>query len=155
MSSRRRCHNPPDSFCYICGEYTLPDSRKDISDFVKRAYLGYFGCKLGDQDKEWAPHIVCKCCVESLRHWTKGKRKSLSFGIPMVWREQQNHFDDCYFCLINLKGINKKNKHTLQYPNIQSAIRPVPHCEDIPVPIFSILPELTEEECPVDPCSMD
>lgn len=80
-SSRRSCVHHPDIFCYICGEYTLLENRKTISDFVKRAYLGYFGVKLGDQDKTWAPHIVCKTCTEHLRQWTTGKRKSLKFGV--------------------------------------------------------------------------
>ena len=39
---------------------------------------------MGDQDKSWAPHNVCKPCVENLPQWTKGTRKQLSFSIPMV-----------------------------------------------------------------------
>ena len=42
---------------------------------------------LSDQNKTWAPHVVCKQCVEHLRQWTKKDRKLLCFGIPMVWRE--------------------------------------------------------------------
>ena len=33
-----------------------------------------------------------------------------------------------------VKGINKKNRHTIQYPNIPSALRPVPQSDDLPVP---------------------
>ena len=40
-------------FCYICGEYMFQQNRQTITDFVKRAYLGYFGVNLGDQDKKW------------------------------------------------------------------------------------------------------
>jgi hypothetical protein len=29
----------------------------------------------------------------------------------------------------------KEKKRTVNYPNISSVIRPVPHCEDLPVPI--------------------
>jgi hypothetical protein len=50
-TSRRSCLNHPDVFCYICGEYTLKSSRKPISEFVKRAYVSYFGVKLEDKDK--------------------------------------------------------------------------------------------------------
>jgi hypothetical protein len=32
------------------------------------------------------------------------------------------------------KGITKKKKWTVEYPNIPSAIRPVPHCECLPIP---------------------
>ena len=45
--------NHPDVFYYICGEYTQKASRKPISEFVKRANVGYFGVKLGDQNKPW------------------------------------------------------------------------------------------------------
>ena len=139
---RRRCLNSPNVFCYICGEYTLQLNRKRINEFVKCAYLAYFKVMLGDQDKVWAPNIVCKKCVEHLRQWTKKDRKSLCFGIPMVWREPKNHFDDCYFCAVNTKGINRKNRNSLIYPNLESAIRPIPHCSEIPVPVFKGLPEL-------------
>ena len=68
---RRRCLNSPNVFCYICGEYTLQLNRKRINEFVKCVYLAYFKVMLGDQDKVWAPNIVCKKCVEHLRQWTK------------------------------------------------------------------------------------
>ena len=48
-------------------------------------------------------------------------------AVPMVWREGKDHVTDCYFCMINLQGINRKNKHCVQYPDIPSALRPVPH----------------------------
>jgi len=44
---------------------------------LKRAYLAYFGVKIGDQDKAWVAHIVCKTCTEHLRQWNKGKRRKL------------------------------------------------------------------------------
>ena len=50
-----------------------------ITDFVKKAYFGYFGMKLGDQDKIWAPLTVCRSCVENLRQWTNGIRNVLVF----------------------------------------------------------------------------
>lgn len=150
-SSRRACFLSPDLFCYICGEYTLKEEhRKHITVFVKKAYFAYFKVKLGDQDKSWAPHIVCKTCVEHLRQWTCGKRKCLKFGIPMVWREPKNHYDDCYFCVVNIKGINGKNHKKWKYPDLDSARRPVPHGDDIPIPTFSqILDSLLEDETAV------
>ena len=86
-SPRRRCLNNPNVFCYIDGEYALQCNGKGIGEFVKCACLAYFKVMLGDQDKAWAPHIVCKQCVEHSRQWTKKDRKSLCFGIPMAWRE--------------------------------------------------------------------
>ena len=79
---------------------------------------------LGDLDKKWAPHYVCSSCTENIRQWVYGKRKSLAFGIPMVWREPKDHITDCYFCLCNVTGITRKNKSALKYPtNLDSAIR--------------------------------
>ena len=59
---------------------------------MRKVYLAYFKVKLGDQDKPWAPRIVCKECVENLRKWTNGTLASLRFGVPMVWREPKNIF---------------------------------------------------------------
>ena len=78
--SQRGCRNDPDKFCYICEEYTFKNQRKAISDFVRKIYLAYFKVKFVDQDKPWAPHIVCKACIESLRKWANGTLKCLRFG---------------------------------------------------------------------------
>ena len=127
--------NDPDSFCYTCGEFTPKANRKPISDFYKDAYRSYFQVTLGDQDKNWAPHIVCKQCLEDLRFWTTGKRKSLRYAIPMIWREPQNHLNDCYFCAVKIVGLNQKKRRSITYPSLPSAIRPVPHSDDLPVPV--------------------
>jgi hypothetical protein len=58
----------------------------------------------------------------------------MPFAIPMQWREQNNHYDYCYFCMVNVTGYNKKNKKGIKYPNLLSAIWPVPHGPDLPVP---------------------
>jgi hypothetical protein len=105
---RRQCLKNPNVFCYICGNFVVKKQRH----------------------KPWAPHTVCSVCVEDLRNWTKGKKKALRFGIPMVWRL----VDDCYFCVCKLKGFSTKNKKEITYPNLPSAIRPVLHGPDIPVP---------------------
>ena len=129
----------------ICGEYTIAPYRKPITSFITRAYHAYFGIKLADQDKAWAPHMVCKACTETLRGWTNGKR-SLNFRIPMVWREPTNYVTDCYFCAVDVTGINRKNRSSLEYPDLQSACRSVAHCDEIPVPIFGELPDISDED---------
>jgi hypothetical protein len=111
--------------------------RNNITNFVKNVYQEYFGIHLGDQNKSWAPHIACRSCVESLRNWKQGKRLSMPFAVPMVWREPKNHIDDCYFCMVNISGYNKKNKSNIIYPNLLSAIRPIPHDPELPVPVPS------------------
>ena len=60
----------------------------------------------------------------------------------MVWQETKDYCNDCYFCAVKTKGINRKNRNSLTYPNLDRAIRPVPHREEIPVPIFGGLPQL-------------
>lgn len=145
MSSTRKCVNDPNGFCYMCGEYTLKNRRLNITTLTKQLYLAYFGVHLGDQDKSWAPHIACKTCYETLRRWKKGEA-FMKFGVPMIWREPRNHFDDCYFCIVNVKGYNRLKKRKWEYPNLESALRPVPHDNDIPVPVFSVLPEIDYSE---------
>ena len=48
---------------------------------------------------------------------------------------QKNHTTDCYFCLTNIAGFNKKNKHNIVYPDCESALNPVEHDVENPVPI--------------------
>jgi len=64
----------------------------------------------------------------------KGQIKSFRFDIPMIWREQANHSDDCYFCSVDVNRFNKRNKKVLVYPNLKSAIRPLLHSSELPVP---------------------
>ena len=89
--------------------------------------------------------MVCKACTKTLCGWTNGKR-SLNFGIPMVWREPTNHVTDCYFCTVNVTGIIKKNQGSLKYSDLQLAHRPVALCDEIPVPIFGELPDIRDED---------
>jgi len=54
----------------------------------------------------------------------------------MVWRVPSNHGTDSYFCMMPpiQNGMSMKKESTLVYPNIPSAIRPVPHGNGHPVP---------------------
>lgn len=73
----RKCVNSPDSLCFIKREFMVKKQQSNITDFGK-VYFVYFKLKLGDQDKVWAPHKVCKRCVEDLHNWSKGKIKAFS-----------------------------------------------------------------------------
>ena len=75
--------------------------------------------------------------------------KALKFGIPMIWREPKKHTNDCYFCAINLIGINKKKRKSHIYQNILSALWPVAHCDKILIPIFKELPNVPNENLAV------
>ena len=56
------------------------------------------------------------------------------------------HVDDCYFCSINVTGINKKKRLSLSYKSFPSVIRPVAHSTDIPIPELNKLPDLFIDE---------
>ena len=60
----------------------------------------------------------------------------------MVWREPKDHCNECYFCAVKIKAINRKNRNSLTNPSLDSAIRPVPHSEELPVQVFEGLPQL-------------
>ena len=132
MASSGRCLNDPGNFCYTYGEFTPKANRKLISDFYKNAYRAYFQVELGDQDKKWAPHIVCKTCLENMRLWTSGKLKSLRHSIPMP----QNHLNHCYFCSVSIAELNQKKSKSVTYPSIPTAIQPVPHSNELPALVF-------------------
>lgn len=69
----RYCVNKPDNFCYICGEVTFASQKCGISPIIKKAYHLYFGCKIGNQEKNWALHICCNNCANNLRNWLNGR----------------------------------------------------------------------------------
>ena len=77
----------------------------------------------------FSPHIWCKTCVENFRDCRNGK-KWMSICHSNSLEERKDDITDCYFCLINLKGINCKNKHHIQNCDVPSAIRPIPHYPD-------------------------
>ena len=54
----------------------------------------------------------------------------------MMWWELTDHLTDYYFCMVPpvQKGITKKKKWSVEYPDILSTIRPVTHCEVLPIP---------------------
>ena len=62
----------------------------------------------------------------------------------MVWRKPKNHVSDCYFCAIDVTGINIKNGKVLKYPDLESARRPVAHSDECPVPVFVMLSDDSE-----------
>ena len=69
----------------------------------------------------------------------------------MVSREPRNHADDCYFCLTNITGFNASSRKKIKYPNLRSAMRPVPHSDDLSVPTPPINKDLfssSDEEIP-------
>ena len=54
----------------------------------------------------------------------------------MVWRQPQNHRSDCYFCAAKTTGLTSKTRSSVDYPSLPSAIQPVPHSDELPIPTF-------------------
>ena len=143
-SKCRGCLNKANSFCYVCGVFTTVAQRRTITSLLRTAYFQYFDCKIGDQDKFWAPHICCKHCYNGLTAWFNGKKAAFNFAVLMVWRELRHHADDCYFCL-------HTSRKKIKYPNFRPAMRPVPHSDDLPVPTPPVNKDLlssSDEEMP-------
>ncbi len=128
------CINPRDWFCYICGKFAITSQRRPISDRIKYSYSLYFGFEINHQDEDWAPNIVCNTCEANLSMWLRGRRPAMPFGVPMVWREPQNHSTDCYFCQTIVRGFSSKNKKQIVYPDCRAADKPVPHSPELPIP---------------------
>ena len=150
-SKCRGCLNKANSFCYVCGDFTTVAQCWTITSLLRTAYFHYFDCKIGDQDKSWAPHICCKPCYNGLTAWFNGKKVAFNFAVLMVWRELRNHTDDCYFCLTNITCFNASSRKKIKYPNLWSAMRPVPHSDDLPVPTPAVNKDLlssSDEEMP-------
>ena len=79
------------------------------------------------------PSYVLCTCVRLLTGWINSSRQ-MPFAIPMVWGEQKDHSSECYFCLTDITWITSKSKHTEKHPDFPSAMKPVPHREELPVP---------------------
>ncbi|KAJ4445979.1 hypothetical protein ANN_12665 [Periplaneta americana] len=128
--------------------------RRNITPVIKTAYNLYFGefCKLGEQNKSWAPHICCKACYTNLLDWLNHRRSSMPFAIPVIWLEPRNHTDNCLLCMVPpLRGMTNYKKKIIVYPNIHFATRPVPHSDELPVPTPPESYSIDSEEEPCDP----
>jgi len=141
----RKCVHSSDAFCYICIEVTFKFRRRSFTPLIKKCYEHYFGCKVGDQDKSWTPNFCCVTYARLLAAWAKGSR-FIFFAIPIVWRVPTDHVSDYYFCLTSITGVTAKSRHSVQYANLPSAMRPVPHSAELPVPKSPINMTLSNSE---------
>lgn len=108
--------------------------------------------------------MVCKTRPEYLRQWTKSKKSSLNFVIPMVCRELTNHVTDCYLSAIDVNGVTRKNRSSLTFPDLASTRCPGAYRDEIPVVVFgelfgitiddsSSVEEIDEEYLDVNECA--
>jgi hypothetical protein len=132
----QNCINYSNTFCYVRGSFTTKAQR-------------HIGCPLEDQDKDWAPHVICTSCSNGLSDWMNKTNAALSFTIPMIWQEPKNHVGDCYFYCVIINGFSAKNKHKILYSNLNSAMRPITHDDNLtgPEPPENGLAFLEQMEC--------
>ena len=69
----------------------------------------------------------------------------MPIAVPMIWREPEDHLTDCYLCLTNISGISSKSRHTVKYPNVDSAIQQALHGPGLPIPVLSDNITMTDE----------
>lgn len=129
------CKNSPDNFCYICGLFTSASDRRTVSDEIRKLYFDYFRVHI-NQDNKWQPNYICSTCRKNLHRWSNGDGK-MTFGAPMLWREQFNHENDCYFCLSNIKGATMAKRQSIVYANVSTVTKTVLHSDALPVPPLS------------------
>lgn len=54
--------------------------------------------------------------------------------MPTIWRRPFCHATDCYFCLTKVK---QQGRHkTVEYPQVASMTKPVPHSSSVPYPVY-------------------
>lgn len=119
------CTNSPDEFCLVCGEFVLKRNRKIFTDHYKTIYNSCYPNAMTDFDKSWIPNTLCTYCATFLSKWQKGDKTKKRFSFPMIWREPENHIDDCYFCLVSTIGFNAKNRSDISYPSVTSVTMPI------------------------------
>ena len=137
--SFRGCRYSADIFCYVCDEIFAKKAKKQcLSKCIRatKAYHAYFGMPVGDQDKRWAPHVICEYCHRTLEGCLRGEKRAMRFAILRIWREPSNHDSNCYFCMMDPSKRRKgKNGPPIEYLNIPSSAAPVPHnTSNLPVP---------------------
>ena len=119
----RICKTSPNKFCYICGKYILSGDSVEITALIEERFFKYFGIKLGDQEKDFAPHVICRVCSTNLPfNVVSWKTEEIAIQYPYGMARVEESLDDCYFCAVNVRGFNRKNAHRINYPNLSSAI---------------------------------
>jgi len=74
--------------------------------------------------------------IENLCQWTNIARKSpvawCSIGVAWI----KHRCGNCYVYAVKTKDINRKNKNSLSYSSMNSAIWPIPHGKELPVSVW-------------------
>ena len=126
--AHRICKIDPDRFCYVCGKYGYHKLVVNKLVPFKEFYEQFYHMPVTDLDKPWTPNCVCQTCYHRLMDWGAGRRDgATSFNRPRIWSEPSNHFDDCYFCMVDINHFHKRKRKggdNIDYPNIPSSQAP-------------------------------
>lgn len=138
-----RCHKLA-KYCYVCGKFHIPNSRHAFTEESLDLYELYFAHKV-IQNEDWVPTTICTTCIKNLNKW-KNTGSAMPFGIPMMWTRLSEHDPaECYACVNDIHGTNRKKSGALIYKSTLFAELPKPHSEIVPVPKR---PSPTEEYLP-------
>lgn len=125
--SQVTCKVTLNRFCYVCGLYII--HLKQVQNFttnLKNAYRFYFSSEFEVDCKPWTPNVCCASCYSVLLEWFRGLTiRTLPFSRPAIWHKPSLHPEECYFCQIDPKGYNRKNRKLIQYPDVPSMEKPV------------------------------
>ena len=113
------CLNKANPFCYVCGDFTTVAQRSTITFLLRTAYFHYFYCKIGDQDKSWAPHICCKFCYNGLTAWFHGKKAAFNFAVRWFGKScETTQMIVIFVQLIYLVSMHLLGKNQISLPSI-------------------------------------
>ena len=134
MSLRTKsCANDPNNFCYICGSFVAKAQPQNVTKFVQKEYYAYL-------EQNWVTRtkhgLHIKFVVVVLNHCFDGAMESKKvWHLSSPWcEESQRHIEINAISAVAMFLDSMQKKHHIPYPNLPSAIRPVPHGPDVPVP---------------------
>lgn len=121
------CEKKFNQFCYICGKFTIPIFRRNISPKVEDIYRYYFGLSVYKHVK-WAPEKACNICCNGLRPCFSDKRQKFAFKMPVIWSDPGEHDPaNCNVCCNDVVDLNRKKRKSFVYTGVRSAVLPVPY----------------------------
>ena len=115
-------------FCYKCGKYGIHTKNVDELLTFKQYYELFYKIPVTNLDKPRVPSVVCQTCYQRLMDWGAKRRDgATNFNRPRIWSEPSNHYDDCFFCMVDVDTFNKRKRKggdNVDYPDIPSSQAP-------------------------------
>jgi hypothetical protein len=116
----------------VHGHFTAKITSSVCEKALKQACYLYFDCHVGDNNENWAQHICCVSCYINLNGWKQRRTGHLLF--PLCSMDQPAMLKTAIYVLWKSHVLLEAVKIE-QYSNILSAMKLVPHKDDLtPVP---------------------